>query len=411
MKPTRILVVEDERVIGRDVQNTLVQLGYVVPDVARTGEEALELVGQIEPDLVLMDIRLSGGMDGIETAARIKAEHGSPVIFLTALADHETIARAKATEPYGYLLKPFNDRELQSTVEMAVSRSRSQRLLEASAKHFSNTLRSLADGVIATDLVGNITFLNPLAEALTGWPSEEALGRPLQEIFRITRPGGEEAPPMETGQGAGEPRPVMLHSRSGGKFPIEDNSAPMKNDDGSLAGLVVVFRKRAIPEAEAGDGASAPLVGLVEGIADPLVAVGADWVITFANQQAARLFNKGRSEIVGRELWGEFPPSVRSQYFDAFSTVLNKRERGTIELQVEERGLWFGVEIYPFGEGPADPVARYQFAQGGRATAPALGEARELGAAGSRVRPRFQQPADSPAGEYLAGADEAPQGP
>ena len=153
-----------------------------------------KLVGQIEPDLVLMDIRLSGEMDGIETAERIKAEHGSPVIFLTALADRETIARAKATEPYGYLLKPFNDRELQSTVEMAVSRSRAQRRLEASAEHFSNTLRSLADGVIATDLVGNITFLNPLAEAITGWSSEEALGRPLQDIFRITRPGGEEAP-------------------------------------------------------------------------------------------------------------------------------------------------------------------------------------------------------------------------
>ncbi|MGI9240016.1 MAG: hybrid sensor histidine kinase/response regulator [Verrucomicrobiales bacterium] len=355
MKPTRILVVEDERVIGRDVQNTLVQLGYVVPDVARTGEEALELVGQIEPDLVLMDIRLSGDLDGIETAARIKSDYGSPVIFLTALADHETIARAKETEPYGYLLKPFNDRELQSTVEMAVSRSRAQRLLEASAKHFSNTLRSLADGVIATDLVGNITFLNPLAEALTGWTSEEALGRPLQDIFQITRPDGEQAPPMEIGSGEGGPRPVMLRSRSGTETPIEDNSAPMKNDDGSLAGLVVVFRKRAVPDgaaAEAEEGeASAPLVGLVEGIADPLVAVGADWTITFANQQAARLFNKGRGDIVGRELWDEFPPSVRAEYFDDFQSALTKQERWTIELQVEERGLWFGVDIYPFGDG------------------------------------------------------------
>ena len=79
MKPTRILVVEDEGVIGRDVQNTLVQLGYVVPDVARTGEEALELVGRIEPDLVLMDIRLSGEMDGIETAVCVRLDLPEPV--------------------------------------------------------------------------------------------------------------------------------------------------------------------------------------------------------------------------------------------------------------------------------------------------------------------------------------------
>jgi two-component system cell cycle sensor histidine kinase/response regulator CckA len=357
MKPTRILVVEDEGVIGRDVQNTLVQLGYVVPDVARSGEEALELVGRIEPDLVLMDIRLSGQMDGIETAARIKSEHRAPVIFLTALADQKTIARAKATEPYGYLLKPFNDRELQSTVEMAVARSRAQKRLEASEERFANTLRSLADGVIATDLVGNITFVNPLAEAITGWTSEEALGRPLQDIFRITRPGGEKAPPMEMAGGKGEPRPVMLKARSGAEIAIEDNSAPLKNDDGSLAGLVVVFRKRTLPDADgsAGGGgdqaASAPLVGLVEGIADPLVAVGADWVITFANPQAARLFEKARDEIVGRELWDEFPACVRADHYNEFYDALSKQERRTIELEIEERDLWFGAEIYPFGDG------------------------------------------------------------
>ena len=351
MNPTRILVVEDEGVIGRDVQNTLVQLGYVVPDVARTGEEALDLVSRIGPDLVLMDIRLSGELDGIETAARIKDEHGAPVIFLTALADHETIARAKATEPYGYLLKPFNDRELQSTVEMAVSRSRAQKRLEASEERFANTLRSLADGVIATDLVGNITFLNPLAEAITGWNSEEAIGRPLQEIFRITRPGGEEASPLEMADVGADPRPVLLKTRSGGQIAIEDNSAPLKNDDGSLAGLVVVFRKRSVLGTAAGPEPRAPLVDLVEGIADPLVAIGSDWVITFANPQAARLFEKAREEIVGRELWDEFPASVRASHYQDFYDALTRQERRTVELEVEERGLWFGAEIYPFGEG------------------------------------------------------------
>jgi len=322
-----------------------------VPDVARTGEEALDLVRKIEPDLVLMDTYLSGGMDGIETASRIKEEFGAPVIFLTALADAQTIARAKKTEPYGYLLKPFNDRELQSTVEMAVSRSRALRRLEASEQRFANTLRSLADGVIATDLVGNITFMNPLAEVITGWSAEEVNGRPLQDIFRITRPSGEEAPPLEMTESNGEARPVMLKSRNGNSIPIEDNSAPLKNDDGSLAGLVVVFRKRVVTDGRGGGNASAPLVGLVEGIADPLLAVGADWVVTFANRQAARLFEKEREEIVGREIWDEFPRSVRMHYFNEFYEALTKQERRTIEVEVEERDLWFGAEIYPFGDG------------------------------------------------------------
>ena len=171
----------------------------------------------------------------------------------------------------------------------------------------------------------------------------------------------------------------MLRSRSGNQIPIEDNSAPMKNDDGSLAGLVVVFRKRTLPEAEESSGTSAPLVGLIEGIADPLLAVGADWVITFANQQAARLFGKERDQIVGRELWDEFPPNVRSEHYNAFYSALSEQERRTIELHVEEARALVRRRHLPLRRRAADLAARHQRAQGGRTSPPAAGELESLG--------------------------------
>src|SRR5438132_351234 len=125
--PTRILVVEDERIVARDIQASLQNLGYTVTALAASAEEALRNVAANPPELVLMDIRLTGESDGIQAAARIRADYHLPVIFLTAYADQQTIQRAKITEPFGYLLKPFEERELQTAIEMALYKHRSER--------------------------------------------------------------------------------------------------------------------------------------------------------------------------------------------------------------------------------------------------------------------------------------------
>jgi CheY-like chemotaxis protein len=117
---TKILVVEDEILIARDLQSSMQNMGYEVPEIAIAGEEALKKVAQIEPDLVLMDIHLKGDMDGIDAAAQIRARFSCPLIYLTAYADEPTLQRAKLTEPYGYLIKPFQERELKTTIEIAL---------------------------------------------------------------------------------------------------------------------------------------------------------------------------------------------------------------------------------------------------------------------------------------------------
>ena len=122
--PLRILVVEDEALVARDLQHSLVRAGYEVTALCRTGAEALEAVQLQQPDVVLMDIHLEGGMDGVEAAGRIQRDFQKPVVFLTGHADERTTARARTAQPYGYLLKPFHESELRSVVELAVSRHR-----------------------------------------------------------------------------------------------------------------------------------------------------------------------------------------------------------------------------------------------------------------------------------------------
>ena len=118
----KILIVEDESIVGLDIQNRLQHLGYEVPGVASSGEEAIQLASEIEPDLVLMDIMLQGDIDGVESADIIRERFGFSVIFLTAYSDENTLQRAKITEPFGYILKPFKERELYTTIEVVLSR-------------------------------------------------------------------------------------------------------------------------------------------------------------------------------------------------------------------------------------------------------------------------------------------------
>jgi two-component system, response regulator PdtaR len=160
MPPATVFIVEDELIEAEDIRLTLEKQGYRVTGVARSGEDALEALTMPCPDLVLMDIHLAGKMDGIETAEKIRARDKIPVVFLTAHADDESLERAKVTEPYGYILKPFDERELHSVIEMALYKHR----MEEQAKENSRTIRVLAnaipDAVMLIDNDMNIIALN-----------------------------------------------------------------------------------------------------------------------------------------------------------------------------------------------------------------------------------------------------------
>lgn len=358
--PLRILVVEDESLVARDLQQALGRSGYDVIALCRTGAEAIEAVKIQQPDVVLMDINLGeSGMDGVEAAGRIYRDFQKPVVFLTGHADERTTARARSAQPYGYLLKPFHESELRSVVELAASRHRADRQLRASEERFVSTLRSMAEGVISTDVLGVINFMNPVAELLTGWTAAEAAGRPLHEVFRVSLPGGEavETSGLMNGGGPGRMlRTMVLTDKEGVSIPIEDNTTPIRDADGALTGIVVLFRRKegeVMPPdlPDAGDSPWPNLAGIVSSISDPLLALDENWRITYLNNLAARALDGRRESLLGCILWDCFPASLHRLYYHEFSTAMSKRQARSFEMENEARGQWYEVQLYPFGPG------------------------------------------------------------
>ncbi len=248
MADSTILIVEDERIVAKDLELRLKMLGYVIVGSVASGEEAVQLTAQLLPDLVIMDIRLNGELDGIEAADRIRKKHFIPVIYLTAHSDEETLQRAQLTEPYGYLLKPFQERELRTAIEMGLYKHRMERKIRDGERRYATTLSSIGDGVIATDRFGVVTFINPVAENLTGWKASAAIGTPLSDVFRIhnenTRKFVEKPVDrvLREGVAIGLANHTILTDRNGVERPIDDCAAPILDDLGIQDGAVFIFR-------------------------------------------------------------------------------------------------------------------------------------------------------------------------
>jgi PAS domain S-box-containing protein len=248
MDKAQILVVEDDNIVVMELEDSLQSLGYAVCDMASYGKEAIEKAAERRPDLVLMDIRLKGDVNGIDAAQEIRDRFDIPVIYLTAYADEDTLQRAKITEPYGYIVKPFEDRELYSVIEMALYKHSMERKLKESEQWLATTLRSIGDAVIATDERGLIVLMNSVAEALTGWKQKDAWGKDLTEVFNIidekTRTLAESPATRAIREGVviGLANHSILIAKDGREIPIDDSAAPIRDDKGRITGVVLTFR-------------------------------------------------------------------------------------------------------------------------------------------------------------------------
>jgi len=247
MVKAKILVVEDERVVALSIQNRLESLGYIVTANVTSAEAAIAGISQNPPDLVLMDIRLKGKIDGIEAAAQMRQQFQLPVVYLTAYNDEETLERAKLTEPYGYLLKPFESKDLATTIEVALYKHKMEQQLREREQWLATTLKSIGDAVITTDPQQAITFMNPVAEALTKWTQQDALGQDLNQIFLTINETTREAIPnpvtvsLQTGKTVTIENHTLLIDKEGEEIPIDDSAAPIKNDSEQILGAVLVF--------------------------------------------------------------------------------------------------------------------------------------------------------------------------
>ena len=188
MENCKILVVEDEAIVRMDIETRLKSMDYVVIGHASSGQEAIQKANRLKPNLILMDIKIQGDIDGIHTARQIKEQLDVPIIFVTAHADGETIKRAKVAASFGYILKPINSRELNAVIEMVlykhkaeIERKENETALRESEEKFRAMVENLPIGVFFYDFAGNILYGNKKAEKITGYNREELMGKNIRD--------------------------------------------------------------------------------------------------------------------------------------------------------------------------------------------------------------------------------------
>ena len=246
MSKARILVVEDERITAEDIKDGLKSLGYEVPAVVHSGEGAVRKAMELRPDLVLMDIKLEGEMDGIEAAGKIKKHFDIPVIYLTAYSDEDTLERARRTEPSGYVLKepsgfvhkPFKESELHAIIELTLYRHKME-------KNHDQWLETMLEGVnealIAADENGKIRFMNSIAEDITGWIREEAVNKDLVDVFKVQDDEFDINELKFDVNGCSMDK-IMLNDKNGIVVPVKANLSHITDSNGNINGIALVFR-------------------------------------------------------------------------------------------------------------------------------------------------------------------------
>ncbi len=297
--------------------------------------------------------------DGGEVPCR---SHGSVLIPSSAASEAVVLLRLESKDASVNQFLTLNQKIDQLGKEI-LHRTRVQEELREQKEWLGVTLTSIGDAVIATDDEGHVTFINPVAQTLSGWTSEQAIGRPLPEVFRIvnetTRAVVEN--PVEKvlacGQVVGLANHTVLIARDGTELPIEDSAAPIKGEDGRIAGVVLVFHdvseKR---DAEAKVHAlreqdRARMQNVLESITDGYMTMDPGWRHTYVNEVALRLTGMKREELIGRTHWEAFPGAVGTQLEAIFRRVAAERVTVEFENYYEPFGRWYANKVSPATDG------------------------------------------------------------
>ena len=369
MPKYKILIVEDESIVAMDLKQRLIAMDYEVTATVSNGAAAIEQVSACLPNLILMDIQIKGDIDGIETSHKIQEQFDVPIVFLTANSDAVTVERAKSTGPLAYLLKPFEDRDLRTTIEIALYRFQLEQKLKASESWLQAVLKSISDAVIASDIEGRVVFINSIAEHITGWESNQAKNMDSDKLMKLVIEDTEKPVNnpikqcLRDGIIVGWTNHTNLENSSGQKIPIEFSAAPIQNNQGTQVGCVMVFRdvtiareaelkivgyqdqlkklltirtdeldetvanlsqettKRCIAEEEALDLSRFP-----EENPDPVLRISKDGKLVYANRASTLILDSWNCEI--KQL-------VPEKWMNIVSQALSSGAGSNIEVEVE----------------------------------------------------------------------------
>jgi PAS domain S-box-containing protein len=380
MPAARLLIVEDERITAEDLRDILTELGYVVVSIVSTGSAAIATVEREAPDLVLMDIRIQGNLDGTETAGILRERFDTPIVFLTAHSDEGTLSRAKVAEPLGFIVKPFQEPELHATIEMALHKSRAERERKATLERLAAAVDSIGEGVVCSDSTGVVTFMNPASEVWTGWARADALGRPLGELIRLVKPngGGAAELPAAVVLGDGVLREMehgaLLLTKNGAKRSVGGTVAPIRDHAGRVAGVVVVFgevRDKPVPSEQTAAPAGA---ALADADAAGMIAKSESMLqlLKFASRvaasEASTILIEGESGV-GKDVLARFIHEKSLRRAHSFLAV----NCAAIPETLLESEL-FGYEKGAFTDARSQKLGILELANGGTAFLDEIGE-------------------------------------
>ena len=318
----RVLVAEDDAIIAEAICDRLTDAGYEVVARAETGAAAVEAALALRPDLILMDVRLKGDMDGIRASELINEKMRVPVVYLTGDSDHKTLQRAKAASAYGYVLKPFHIRNLIVAIEVAVDRFQMEQRLEDSQLTYATILGSIADGVIAVDTQGRVRFMNGVAERLTGWSTREAQLQPLEAILDITDSAGDR-PVVELTARVLTSRTTcslgpdaFVTSCKGIRVPVDGGMSCVVDSLGRVVGASMTLRDVASARKAESDlrTMAEQLRAVVDTAVDGVLMFDATGTVLMANPACERLFGYSPGELTGRNLETMIPSSRLAAY-------------------------------------------------------------------------------------------------
>jgi PAS domain S-box-containing protein len=335
----QILIIEDECIIAGDIQNTLEQLGYGVVAVISSGDQAVDTASEQQPDLVLMDIKLRGAVDGLTAAAQIRQRFDIPVVYLTSLAYEATLRQAEAIHAFSYILKPFTDRELQVVIEIALHQHKLEKQLKESDSRYRMLLEQASDGILIADRQGNCLEANPKACEMLGYSRTELLQLGLMDIVPPENLPTTLEYIAELHAGKTIIREGRLRRKDGTYLPVEISAKMLP--DGRLQGIMRDITGRKQAEAQ-----MRKLSNALEQAADTVIITDREGRIEYVNAAFERITGYAKAEAIGQtprflksdqhspqfyeKLWQTI---LAGELFQA--TFVNRRKNG--QLYYEDR--------------------------------------------------------------------------
>ena len=329
-----ILVVENEAIIGMHIRKALDGFGFIVPEVARNAADALSSANELRPELILMDIALPGGMDGIDAAKIVHDTLGIPVVFMTGNADVATVQRARETNPYGYVLKPVNVQHLFSTIDTALNRHRLERKLKESEERFRRLTDNMTDMVSQVDGVGTLVYVSPSHKKILGYDPEALCG---QNVFDRVHPD-DQAYIMEEFERVRDldsfTRGTYRYRHADGHYIwIETDGKFLHDAGGRFEGAI--FASRDVTDRVAAEEAlrqsEAKFRYHTEMMSDIIWTMDLAMKMTYVSPSVERILGYSARQVVGRSLGGILTDDSRSMTRSLFEDQMRLEASGTAD--------------------------------------------------------------------------------